>query len=203
MIESHPAQRSIQELEKMPLIEMADRWALDEKDPELLGQRIEEKHNLLIACYKDGTLKAYEGADGRHWVTLIDLQEWARNNGDSPRFLFPEYNPNRHLDIIPEYNPKQDLDIIPDQVVIEKNVKNNSEFTFSDPEINSMLKMLLGMAIDAYGYDPKADRNTATGENRGSIKAYLQTIGLNIDKKTVAKFLKIASLKNPDITRKP
>lgn len=191
MIESTPFQRNIQEFEKMPLSEMADRWAMDEKDDELLGQRIKEKYALLMSCYKDGTLKAYEGKDGRLWVTLISLQEWARNNGDSPRFLFPEHNPKRYLDIIK------------DQVVIKKKVKNNSDFTFDDAEINSMLKMLLGMAIEAYGYDPKKGRNKATGENKGSIKAKLDTIGINIDKKTIAKFLNIASSKNPDIPSNP
>lgn len=41
----------------------------------------------------------------------------------------------------------------------------------------TLLDMVLGMAIDAYKYDPNAERNTATGEKSGSIKAALERGG--------------------------
>ncbi len=67
-----------------------------------------------------------------------------------------------------------------------------------DVERASMLKLILGMAIDRYGFDPDKIRNPATGSNNGSIRAALQKIGLNADEKTISKYLKEAAEANPD-----
>jgi hypothetical protein len=55
-------------------------------------------------------------------------------------------------------------------------------------ERNCMLKLILGMAIDAYDYNPKASRNSATGDKNG-ISAKLATRNINIDPDTVRKYL--------------
>ena len=67
----------------------------------------------------------------------------------------------------------------------------------SESERATLLKLILGMAIDAYAYKP-GSRNTATGNNHGSIKAALQKIGLNADEKTISKYLKEAVEAYPD-----
>ncbi len=60
----------------------------------------------------------------------------------------------------------------------------------SPGERNKMLGVLLAMAIDKYGYNPSAARNSATGTKGNSIKASLEKIGLSIDADTVKKYLK-------------
>ncbi len=70
--------------------------------------------------------------------------------------------------------------------------------TIGDLERSSLLKMVLGMAISKYGYQPTALRNLATGENRGSINADLQRIGLSLDADTIRKFLTEANTRFGD-----
>lgn len=59
----------------------------------------------------------------------------------------------------------------------------------SESERNSMLKLIIGMAIDAYGYAPDKTRNAATGDNSNSISSKLSTHGIKIDTDTVRKYL--------------
>lgn len=58
----------------------------------------------------------------------------------------------------------------------------------SDTERNTMLKLIIGMAIDAYGYKPDNIRNSATGDKNG-ISAKLRTQGISISDDTVRKYL--------------
>ena len=67
----------------------------------------------------------------------------------------------------------------------------------TESERNTLLKLVLGMAIDCYKYDPEKLRNEATGGNKGSIQAALTRCGLEIDQKTIALYLKEASEKFP------
>lgn len=73
---------------------------------------------------------------------------------------------------------------------------------FSEAEHNSLLKLVLGMAVAAYKYDPLSDRNPATGENRGSIKADFERIGLALDADTIRKFVKEAGDRFGDLIQK-
>ena len=52
-------------------------------------------------------------------------------------------------------------------------------------ERDSLLKLVIGMAVDAYGYDPKASRSPAPRE----IAGHLEGRGLKIDEDTVRKWL--------------
>ncbi len=52
-----------------------------------------------------------------------------------------------------------------------------------------MLKLIIGMAINAYGYDPERTKNSATGENKYGISEKLKTHGINIDADTIRKYL--------------
>lgn len=67
-----------------------------------------------------------------------------------------------------------------------------------DLERSSLLKMVLGMAISKYGYQPTALRNLATGENKGSINADLQRMGLSLNSDTIRKFLNEANTRFGD-----
>jgi hypothetical protein len=59
-------------------------------------------------------------------------------------------------------------------------------------ERSTMLKLIIGMAMDAYGYDKDKRRNNATGTNKGSIKAGLEKKGILMDDETIRKYLKEA-----------
>jgi len=73
---------------------------------------------------------------------------------------------------------------------LEKILLNNEKL--KESERKSVYKMILGMAIKKYGYDPKAERNLATGISRGSIRADLDTIGLSMDDDTIRFYIKNA-----------
>jgi hypothetical protein len=67
--------------------------------------------------------------------------------------------------------------------------KETVKTTISETERSTMLKLILGMAMDAYGYVPESTRNIATGDNKGSITAGLQTRGISINADTIRKYL--------------
>ncbi len=59
--------------------------------------------------------------------------------------------------------------------------KSELKTILSDSERMTLLKILLGMAIDMYNFDPRAPRNLATGGNKGSIRYALQKISSELD----------------------
>ena len=64
--------------------------------------------------------------------------------------------------------------------------------SLSESERNSLLKLVLGMAISAYEYDPDSQRNTATGGNKRSRADDLSKVDLNLDADTVRRYLQEA-----------
>lgn len=64
--------------------------------------------------------------------------------------------------------------------------------TLSTKERETMLKLIIGLAIAGYGYNPKDSRSSITGEGAGSIQADLAQHGINIDADTIRKYLKEA-----------
>lgn len=69
-------------------------------------------------------------------------------------------------------------------------------------KLKSLYTILLAVAVIKYGYDPKKDRNQATGGKAGSIKADIQALGealgrsdlnLNIKEDTVKNLLEDAA----------
>lgn len=78
---------------------------------------------------------------------------------------------------------------LPDKFPIAEIKIMESQDNLSEKERNSLLKMILGMALDAYQYKPENDRNTATGENKGSIYAACQEYKIDISNDTIKKYL--------------
>ncbi|PFG53116.1 hypothetical protein ATG98_2198 [Marinobacter sp. LV10R520-4] len=64
-------------------------------------------------------------------------------------------------------------------------------------EVNSLYRIILGMAIKKYKYDPSQTRNSATGKKAGSISADLEQAGLTVDSETISKHLKAAYSATP------
>jgi hypothetical protein len=199
---SNSHQRSIQYLDKTTLRKVSSLWALDE-DPELHDEKSNDLYGYLVKCHESGELKAYTGKDGKLWTKLSDLQEWARKNGDTPEFLLPEFNPDDTPPIDEEL--KKICTELPGLLndrfkrledANNKKVKNLSE--------EKMLALILGMAIDAYGYDPgpQANRNLASGEKKGSISDALDKCGLKVDSDTIRKYLTEAKSLYPDAKRR-
>lgn len=60
----------------------------------------------------------------------------------------------------------------------------------STRQTESLLKLVYCMAVDKYGYDPKANRNDATGKNNNSISdRALTKCGFGISNQTIKSFL--------------
>ena len=75
---------------------------------------------------------------------------------------------------------------------IEAASSQSSAKPLSDTGRDSLLKLVLGMSIDSYGYKVGEMRNPATGENRGSIAAALERLDLKLTPDTIRKYLKEA-----------
>jgi hypothetical protein len=72
-----------------------------------------------------------------------------------------------------------------------KSIHNNgnTEEGFLDQEKNTLLKLIAGMAIKGYCFDPVAKRNNATRD----IQNDLDQLGLGLDQKTILKWLREAT----------
>ena len=100
------------------------------------------------------------------------------------------------------FNPKWEMTNHPIPEEIKADIKrlsavNNQDDikhknTMNKKERNTMLRLIIGMAIDAYGYNPDNNKNSATGSNKNSISSKLQQHGINIDNDTIGKYLKEA-----------
>jgi len=156
----------------------------------VLHKEIDPRHPLTHIPYSklpkthtivDGEIIAIKESPDLSWtMTLKEVAEFAIYKG------YPEEN---FQDLI-----VKQIEETSKQVKKQKNVTTE----LSTREINSIFKILLGMAMDKYGYDPEAKRNTATGENKNSILSSVQLCGLNTDPETIKKFLKMASETHPE-----
>ena len=66
---------------------------------------------------------------------------------------------------------------------------DNKPKILTEIERHTMLKIIIGMAMYGYGYDPCKSRNAATGDKSGSIKAALEQAGLSVDSDTIRNYL--------------
>lgn len=72
----------------------------------------------------------------------------------------------------------------------------NNEKAPDPRSINTLEKLVLGMAMDSYDYDPAAEHNKATGTARGSIAERLSKYGMSLNDGTVRTALKLAAQKH-------
>lgn len=85
-----------------------------------------------------------------------------------------------------------------DLLILEDgSVEKRTPEALSTRERNTLYKMILGMAIEKYGYNPEGSRNSATGQNAGSICADLEKAGLPVDAETIKKKLEAAFAATP------
>lgn len=90
-----------------------------------------------------------------------------------------------------------------EQSLCEKDSTKKTADSITETERSSLLKLVLGMAVSAYSYDPISKRNAATGNNKGSIVADLERVGLAIDSGTVLKFVTEGKMRFSDLLTIP
>jgi hypothetical protein len=136
------------------------------------------------------------------------LLKWAINEGlNIPKELINWYI-KYQARLIPEY--EQPLKIEPmaqnnevlkaeneslkaENEALKKQIEEQSKDDLVESERDSLLKLVLGMAMAKYNYEPLKQRNNATGKNNSSIHSDLEKQGLGIkDNKTILKYLKEA-----------
>ena len=130
---------------------------------------------LPPACFmwKDEFEKAFKQAYSKEKLFLMDERVGDRDLNFSP--LVPETLQDKVMQGF-------DLPKVSD-------VKTSMEKSLSTKERETALKLIIGMAVAGYKYDPKAPRNSATTE----ITADLEKLGLGLDQDTVRNWLKEAS----------
>ena len=70
-------------------------------------------------------------------------------------------------------------------------------------ERETLLKIIIGMAIGGYGYDPLGRRSEVTGEKDGSIHFDLESQGISVDADTIRKYLNEAKQLLPQEKQAP
>jgi hypothetical protein len=97
--------------------------------------------------------------------------------------LVSKYNEDKEYDILSLYKRISDLEkeLSQKTIHVEKSLSTRTRET--------ALKLIIGMAIKGYGYNPKANKNTAVKE----IADDLALLGLQLDVDTVRKWLNEAS----------
>lgn len=135
-------------------------------------------------------------------TTVNHLMEYSHSEGDGSELINPETNPISDFRFIlcHEREGEQKFSI-DDRPIIEKTVVYTKDDIKKSPELdtapkklneterNTMLKLIIGMAIDAYGYEPDKSRNDLTGNNKNSLSAKMQTHGITISDDTIRKYL--------------
>lgn len=126
-------------------------------------------------------------------VSSVTIQEYHNNRNTLFRYI-ERLSPNPHGY---QYNlrdaiPLRNLTLfVSAEDVARLSKKEMAKTTLSETERNTMLKLIIGMAIDAYSYNPQNTRNSLTGDKNG-LSARLQTHGININDDTIRKYLREA-----------
>jgi hypothetical protein len=71
-------------------------------------------------------------------------------------------------------------------------ISKRIDYELTEVERTTLLKIVVGMAMDKYGYDPEAKRQEATGDGPDSICAALSRHGLSVNSDTIRAYLQEA-----------
>jgi hypothetical protein len=69
-------------------------------------------------------------------------------------------------------------------------------------ERDKMLTLILGMAVDAYGYDISKSRNNASGSNKFGISEKIRSRGYNVSNDVIQNYLKEAKILTQALSQK-
>lgn len=114
-----------------------------------------------------------EGIDKDTLILKVSFQKWCNINSYTctPTEAKPDF---------PKFQPEL-VDTVHSSIKLTASP--------STKERESMLKIIIGMAVGAYKYDPNNERNKATGKKSGSIFADLEEAGIGIDNGTILKYI--------------
>ena len=187
----------------------------------------------VLACSREnGHITQEHVKPERRHVSRQHLKEWIAKEfpSDKPAFLFDEVERKTHsainaesfralqadraalnAELINEKEKHQNLRLEKNDLEVENESLRTMVEKFSksrrddlpESERESLLKMVLGMAISSYQYELGSKKNTATGDNKGSIPFDLSKLGLNLNCDTVRKFIKEAEGRCFDRLPKP
>ena len=134
-----------------------------------------------------------------NYLSRCDLLDRAIQSDRLPREIPPadflEWAHQRSIPI-----PRELTDYLS---AIEAALSQSSAKPLSDTGRDSLLKLVLGMSIDSYGYKVGETRNPATGETRDSIAAALERLDLKLTPDTIRKYLKEAEQRFGDPLKNP
>ena len=202
-------------------------WKLDEAVILMLGKnpkrwRKREAHDQLVRQYdlvyelalraaQEDELPVTVWSTGQSRVQPAAFLKWAKGVGVKIPFeLEKEVQARQTFLVDTQAKDKQIAKLTRERDALRERVskleRTASDTPLHETERASLLKLILGMAVDAYHYNPTATRNDATGDKRGSISAALALHGLPVDPDTVRKYLNQAEDQFRDrlnIPRKP
>ncbi len=95
------------------------------------------------------------------------------------------------------------LSHVVDPAIDRPNDLMDSSDLLQERERDSLLKLILGMSVDRYGYRVGEKRNSATGDKGNSIAARLESLGIRLDSDTIRKYLKEAEDRFGDLVDEP
>ena len=170
-----------------------DRWLLNEAK-EIGDALIDE---VIAANSSDGILEIYlKGAEFIPEIGSHNPREVLISR-DSLGIWFYSRN-EKEVGI--KFNPNAESEYF-DFKKNSRKPKTHSSHS-QTKEKNTLLKILLGIAIKKYSYDPNKSKNPSTGSNAGSIQADLQEIGFEVDNDTIRNYLSEAAKKFNDKLKK-
>lgn len=150
--------------------------AINEKNP-CIGYKLEIIENRA-RCTRDS-----EWRDGFSFHVLAkDVKRWLMEIGIQSNFFCTEeqtsaaYSPGTQQEIVAGRQP----DPIEDKPLVTS-------------ERDSLLKLVIGMAVQGYSYNPEAKKSGTVAE----IKSDIEQLGLALDDDTIRSYLKQASAKLP------
>ncbi len=92
----------------------------------------------------------------------------------------------------PEDSPEKRIEDLENYIFCSSRHPNIKDRKFSKPlhtrEKESLMKLIIGMAIDGYGYDPEARKSPIPKELSDTLSSW----GIDISDDTIRKWLKLA-----------
>lgn len=117
-------------------------------------------------------------------ITMVEFLGWCGENGNAVVI------PGRERSLpVSEFGELGQVAVDAAQQSMDK--------PLSTKERETLLKMIIGMAIDGYGYDPAAPKNPLTGEGETSLHASLLLRGISVNSDTIRNYLKEAKAHLP------
>lgn len=160
-------------------MELPDDNALDE-----LPRDYRERLEIIKSAVRAGTIikrAPINGSDPGGWddhtrISKASFLKWCKANPKSCKSA-------EAIADYPEYQTEP--------MVRAHTVMGASE-DLPTKERESMLKLIIGMAIGGYGYNPTGKKSAITGEGTDSIHADLEKAGIHLDVETIRKYIKEA-----------